>query len=181
MVTTRGTEDKVFESKFIKPGIHENVKIEAITAPPVEDGKSPYIQFKFVDLEGKAAEINFYMSDAAMPMSLRKIKHIATKLVEESVIDGVEAPSIPAYAKAISPLLCNKMLRVKFVGKEIQGKEGKQNWFKAALGLPAFAESMGTTPTKLVFTETSQWDMERLPVIPEAPVGVDASSPDLPF
>jgi len=175
--TTKGIEEKVFESKYITPGINE-VTIAGITS---NESGTPYVEFNFVSMKNnnQTASIKFYLSDAASKRSLEKIKHIATKVVSESDIDNVQATSITDYSTKLSNLLVGKSLRIKFSGETVAGKEGKGNWIKATIGLPTFAESLTVNPTKLKFDPNNQYDMKPLPAVTN--VSSSTVTSDLPF
>lgn len=171
MFGTRGHEEsKGATSNFIAPGISE-VVITAINLPDVSYTGSPYLEMVFTDGTGKNAPIRFYMNPeiregakkSALDISMSKIKHIATKVVTEAQIDAVTGNNINEYAMNLSKLLINKKIRMKFVGTEVKGKDGKQNWFKAELGFAPFAESMATVPSKLTFDINGRFDMKRIP------------------
>jgi hypothetical protein len=170
MYSTKNTEEKVFESKFIEPGVHV-VKITAIKGEE-PDGYSPRLTISFASEDEKSVEAVFYMSEKAQDMSLRKIKHLATKCIKVSVLDKIEADSLEDYASALFKTLKNKVVRVKFVGEEIEGKEGKNNWVKANIGLPAFAEAVTkgaehdpvpAESSKLSYDKNNKWDFKPLP------------------
>lgn len=180
MYSTKNTEEKVFESKFIEPGIH-TVKVKDIKGEEPE-GFSPRLTFFFETKEGKVAEAAFYMSEKAMGKSLEKIKHLATKCIKADVLDKIEADNLEDYGTNLTKALKNKVLRVKFVGEEIEGKEGKGSWDKANIGLPPFAEAtkegaeyapVSDEGTKLKFDKNSKWDYKPLPIADFEMNGVD--------
>jgi hypothetical protein len=183
MFGSKETEEKVFDSKFIKPGVHE-VTIAEVTGDTPE-GKSPYVMFKFVDKEGKAADIRFYLSTGAVKRSLEKIVHLGTKLVTREQIDATDADTATEYGANLNKLLRGKKVRIKFSGEQVQGTNGKPNWFKAVIGLPAFAEEIEVSPSKLKFDENSKWDMKRLEATSSteelATANTSGASDDLPF
>ena len=171
MYSTKDTEEKVFESKFIEPGVHV-VKIVGIKGEEPE-GYSPRLMFGFTTQDGKAAEAVFYMSEKAVGRSLEKVKHLATKCIKTEDLDKVEAESLEDYASQLNKILKNKVLRVKFTGEEIEGKEGKNNWDKATIGLPPFAEAtkegaeytpVSEEDSKLTFNRNNKYDYKALPV-----------------
>ena len=171
MYSTRDTEEKVFESKYLAPGIHK-VKITEISGHAPE-GRSPYLELKFANSEQKTAEVKFYMSEKAMPRSLEKLTHIGTKCVTRETMDSISADSLEDYGKKLENTLKGKVLRIKFTGEEIEGKEGKGNWWKANIGLPRFAEAckegaeyeaVDDDNTALTFDESNNYDMKRLVV-----------------
>lgn len=171
MYGTKGHEEsKGATSNFIAPGICD-VTITAINLPDAAYTGSPYFEMVFTDVTGKTAPIRFYMNPdvregakkSAYEISMGKIKHIATKVVTEAQIDNVAGNNLNEYAMNLSKLLINKKLKMKFVGTEVKGKEGKQNWFKAELGFAPFAETTDTMPSKLTFDINGRFDMKRIP------------------
>ncbi len=168
MIGTQGIQEKKeFKSKFIAPGIHE-VKITSITTVEPGGASSPYFMFTFENKEAQTADVKFYYSDAAVKKTMTKIRHMATKITSADEIDAVTGKNYPEYAKNLSRMLVGKWLRIKFTGEEIRGglkEDGtrKDNWYKAGIGLPTFAEGIAQLPTKLVFDSTNQYDIRRLP------------------
>ena len=180
MFNTSGIEEKVFESKYITPGISD-VTISGIEGSN-GDGKSPYVMFNFTKMNTtQTASIKFFLSEAASKRSLEKIKHIATKVVTEEAINAVSGNDAATYAQNLSKLLVGKSLRIKFSGEEVQGKDGKNNWYKATIGLPSFAEKLGTTPSKLKFDANNNYDMKKLPVATDMSSIGGVNGSGLPF
>ena len=170
MYSTKNTEEKVFESKFIEPGIHI-VKIVEIKGEEPE-GYSPRLTFSFKTETGKGAECNFYMSEKAMAKSNEKLVHLASKCITKETLDAIEAESLEDYGSKLNTTLKGKVLRLKFIGEEIEGKEGK-NWDKAGIGLPPFAEAtkegaeykvVSDEASKLKYDKNNKWDYKPLPV-----------------
>lgn len=180
MFTTKGTSDKPV-SNYVRPGINDNVVIDAVTGSE-DSAPTPFVEFAF-RLDG-APEANttkqrIYLSEAALQKSLVKIKHIATKFVDESVIDGITASTPSEYANEIAKLVVGKNpIRMKFTGEQYKNASGELKT-KAGLGLPPFAELMSITPTKLKYDENSQWDFKKLPVADNEAVSAD--NDPLPF
>lgn len=170
-IGTKGVTDtaKEFTSKFIAPGIHE-VKITNVTTVENE-GKAPYLQFSFENRTGQTAEVKFYVSDAAREKTMTKIKHLGTKIVDETTLDAVTGKNYTEYAKNLTRVIAGKWLRVKFSGEMVAGGlnaetgERKRDWAKATIGLPRFAESLTTTSTKLTFDPTNKYDLKPLDVV----------------
>lgn len=181
MFTTKGTSDKPV-SNYIRAGINDNVVIDAVTGSE-DSAPTPYIEFTF-RLDG-APEANtskqrIYLSEAARTKGLTKIKHIATKFVDESVIDSITASTPVEYANAIAKLVVSKSpIRMKFCGDQYKNSEGEIKT-KAVLGLPPFAELMSVSPTKLKYDENNQWDNKKLPVSDSELATTDNGS-GLPF
>lgn len=178
---TREIVEKVFESKYLTPGINE-VTIANVEGNNGAEGKSPFITVNFTKMGDvtKTASVRFFMSDAAKARSLEKVKHIATKVTTADKFDAVgdTATDVVSYASGINNLLAGKSLRIKFSGEEVIGGEGKKNWFKAVIGLPAFAEALTVNPSKLKFDPNNQYDMKRTTAVPATS---GTSVYDLPF
>ena len=168
---TNGVEDKVFESKYIQPGIND-VKIVNFEAN--DSLNSLRINFThltktYTDNGTKmplALTVDLGFTEKSAPYQNRKIKHLSNAIVTAQETDATlgSISSLADYAAKLNALLGGKPVRIKFVGKEVAGKDGKKNWVKAELGLPTFAEKI-TVPaadTKLVYDETSKYDFQRL-------------------
>ena len=113
------------------------------------------------------------MSEGAKPKSLEKLLHLGTKCISRDAMDSIQGDSLADYGANLNTALAGKVARVKFVGEEIEGKEGKNNWTKASIGLPTFAEAVkegaeysavSDEDTKLTYDENNKWDLKRLPV-----------------
>lgn len=178
-LTTKGvTED----SRFIKYGIRE-VKITGIEAKEI-DVVVPSILMNFQEINSnKTVNVSFSFSERASQFSLRKIKHIATKIVTEKDIDDINTNTVTEYAEALKKLILNKEVRIKFNGEEIDGqKNGKRNWFKSVIGFAPFAESISVSmeQTSLRFDELR--DIKRLPVMTTDPISsTPKTESNLPF
>lgn len=159
-----GTDDvveKVFESKYIAPGIYQNIKIDSVEGADPE-GKSPYVAFNFSNTKNQTISVRFYLSEGALQRSKEKIKHIQTKLLTEEQIKTCTGNTATEYGAKLNSMLAGKTIpEFKFIGEEQQGNtaEGKKNWFKATVGLPPFAS---TQTGKLKFDANNNYDMKRL-------------------
>lgn len=182
-------------NEFIKPGIVENVTVKGITVPDVEEGKAPYILIDMVSGLGDKGDFKFYFSEKAAPTSLRKLKHMMTKFIDEVDVDSIEAKDLTTYAAKVAKVLVGKTYTFfKFVGKEIEGKtlengkvsskeEETRNWMKAEIGLPSFCEV--TETSKLRMDKTNKYDWELLPKSDSNPSPAleakQVANDDLPF
>lgn len=178
MFSTKGVSES--GGKYISYGIR-NVKFTSITAQESEGGSTPSIFINFEEVgTGKTLSSRFPFSEKSTQISLRKIKHMLTKIVDETTADGIFASTLTEYAAAISKYLVNNTLRIKFNGEEVQGKEGKNNWFKAVVNFPPFAEALSVNPTELKFDSVA--DVKRLAFASSTPTHVGAAKDDsLPF
>lgn len=177
--TKNSTPEKEF--KFIEPGIRE-VKITNVTQN--ERAKSPTmdIEFELISNPAQKSTISLTFTEKSAPYQNTKIKHIATKVADKDVVEKTigEVAGFEDYVSKTGKLLTGKSLRIKFVGKYVPGKDGKNGWYKASLGLPEFAESLNTplAATRLKFDANDKFDMEK-PV--EVSTSISQSSNDLPF
>ncbi len=177
--TTKGVNET--GSKFISYGVRD-VKIIAIESKEVVDNSTPSIFISFQELgTEKTVSVRFPFSDKAAQYSLRKIKHLATKIVTEAEVDAITESTVTGYANALSKLILNKSVRIKFSGEEIDGvKNGKNNWYKSVINFPPFAEIIETNPTQLSFDAVK--DLKKLPVTNGSPsIGVTQPADKLPF
>ncbi len=183
--TTKGVDENASEGKYIKPGVHE-VTITAVTSK--ESGEGTNAPSIFVNFAKKGTEqelnVQFAFSEKGTKFALMKLKHLLTKVTTENTVDAISANTVTELAKAYGKILTGKELRIKFNGKEVAGVNGKNNWFKAELGIPRkgqpFAEALTTSPTTLTFTESI--DVKRLGATTATPTkaGVTVGD-DLPF
>lgn len=158
-------------SPYLTYGIQE-VEIKDFVVN--EQGSIPSMDLTMTDFSGtKSASSRFYFPEGAeeadtktYQRSVYQIKHIATKVVNSTEFDQAYEMSanLSQFAINLNKLLAGKRLRIKFSGKEIAGKDGKQNWFKAVISGMNFAESLSTNPTKLKFDPNNQYDVKRLTV-----------------
>lgn len=173
MFTTKGIEVASSAGKYIPYGVHE-VIIASVDAKESENGSSPAFFLNFKETKGdRVLNVRCAMTDKASKYSLSKIRHIGEILVGEAAIDGVRANTVTEYAAAITPLICNKPIRVLFMGEEQQGKEGRNNWYKSMLGFAPFAESIDQNPSQLVFDANRH--IKKLPETTSVPTEQDGS------
>lgn len=174
MFSTKGVSET--GGKYISYGI-KDVKIVGIEAKESDGNSSPSLIINFEEVgTGKTQSSRFTFTEKSTQISLRKIKHILTKVVDETTADSITATTITQYATDLSNVLLSKTIRVKFSGEEVAGKEGKNNWFKAVINFPPFAEPITVNPTNLKFD--TNLDIRRLIATTKTPnVAADA----LPF
>jgi len=162
-------EEKEFVNKYLSPGIAEAKikKIEYIKANSGTEGIIITHEGKpETDLngEGKITETTFWMSEAAWPATKNKLAIMAEKWGVTDQLNAIDTPTAEEYAIAVNKLFAGKVARWMFIGEEIKGKEGKQNWFKAKLASFGFMETLDTNPSKLKFDPNNKWHMIKLPV-----------------
>lgn len=183
MFSTQGTEEKVRESKYLRPGVHDAIiaNIEGVTP---ESG-SPYIKLDIHKANATAefsTEVRFYMTDKGQQKSLQKIFHLATRIVKASDINAVTAENLAEYGTKLNALLSGKSVRLKFIGEEYLNASQEVK-VKTTLGLPPFAEAntegaehpvVSLENTKLVYDPTNQYDYKKLPTS-NVPVGGEST------
>jgi hypothetical protein len=173
MISTKGTKDETreFTTKYITPGVHE-VKITNVTATEVESGSS-YLTFSFENKTGQTVETRLYVSENAKNYTLGKIKHMGTKVIDETTLDSVTGKNWAEYAKNLTRAISNKMFRIKFSGEMVAGGinpegEKKKDWAKTMIPhydsgkTPPFAEKLTTVPSRLVYDPTNKFDLKPL-------------------
>jgi hypothetical protein len=173
--------------KYIKPGVENDVIIHNIMGVLPQSG-APYLEFSFrkpIATPEETTKIKFYMTEKSSAMSLKKVLHIATKVVKRAQIDALKASSVEEYGAMLNKILAGKHLRMKFLGEEyVNAKDEVRT--KAVVGLPDFAEAImegaeyspiSNNSTKLSF-DTDK-DVKRLQEAPKTadPIVED----DLPF
>ncbi len=157
------------ESPYLKAGIQE-VTIVNFVIP--EGSSVPCMEINLTNTAGnRTLAHRFYFPDGDdedsvknYEKSARQIKHIATKTVNDTEFNTAweMSTNLNQLSINLSKLLGGKSLRMKLSGKEIQGKDGKLNWFKAVITGNRFAEALSVNPTKLTFDPDNQYDMKRL-------------------
>lgn len=173
---------------YIYPGVRR-VIIEEWSKGESSQG-TPVIKVKLITTAAKEAgteaskEFNFYMTEKAQEMSLRKIKHILTKVTKEANIKSVS--SADEFVTMLNNLSKGKEIRIKFSGREdLYNGEVKEF---AQIGLPDFAEAVidgaeypavSDEDTKLTYDKNNQYDFRKLPAdqTPESQVGSASNAP----
>lgn len=164
--------EKVFESNYLTPGIHKNVKLEGFEAD--EDRNNIKIK---ISCEGKTAEDTVVFSENAVKYSIQKLTHIWDRFypTEEWKTYAATANGIKEISAFLDRKLKGKVFdEFKLCGKEIAGKDGKQNWWKATIGLPSFC-STEFSPKPLKFDKMNQYDWVRLVVADANPVASESN------
>lgn len=185
---TEGESTNGGKLQFIQPGVHD----VTITSLTYNDEKS--FNMGFTDEQGLTADNRFWMDTdkkddkgkTALDKSLEMILHIATKCMEESVFKSkAVGGTIQELVVNLNNLLLGKRVRIKFMGKEIQGTDGKKTWFKAQLPRFRFAESIDTPKehSRLFFDKNNQYDMKYLAnsTSNQAVASSTTNNDDLPF
>jgi hypothetical protein len=162
-------EEKSFVSKYLTPGIHEAKiqKIEFTESNGGTEGLLVVLEGKpdaDLDGNGKTADTKWWMSTNAWPYTKDRLVIMADKLGVRDALDAINAGTAAEYAVALNTIFGGKAARWKLSGEEIEGKEGKNNWFKAGIAGYGFVEPMSITAeaSKLKFDDSNKYDMKRL-------------------
>lgn len=172
-------------SKFIRPGIEDNVVIHRIEAVTPE-GRAPYLNLTFYKAAYTPEDgitVRLYMTETSQEKSLVKLKHLATtdELVKGLIDADKASQTLKEFAENVDKVLSGHKLRVKFSGEEFTGRDGNPRQ-KATLGLPPFAESMSVNPTRLVWDKSNTNDLKPRPTpTSEAELTDTTEGSNLPF
>jgi hypothetical protein len=159
----------------IKPGVHENVTIGTISSETTPNGKS-VVRVPFSLDNGADLNIDMSMEGNAPQYTMRKLKHLMTKVADETLVNSAST------IQDINKILSGKKLRIKFTGEEYVSQRDGKVYVKTVLGLPNFAEPMTITPemSALTYNPNIEYDLKR---VNKATVEANASkvTDDLPF
>lgn len=161
----------------IRPGVSENITILGVSEGETPNGKK-IISVVFQNQEGAELTIDMSMEGGAPQYTLRKLKHLMTKVVPENEVNG------ELSMEKVSSILKGSTLRIKFTGEEfVSNKDGKV-YVKTVLGLPNFAEAMTTTKemSALSYNPASDYDLKKVnQATIEGNAPALAKTDDLPF
>lgn len=157
------------------PGIFDGVIVRSVRDGLTTNGKK-VITVSLVGTKGEEFEANWSMEGAAPQYTMRKLKHMLTKVLSNE--DEVNSITTTEQANKV---LSGKMFRIKFIGTEFLNKENQLR-VKADIGLPNFCESMKvpSNQSTLSFDPNNQYDVVRLPKEQMPSSNAEAKS-DLPF
>lgn len=141
----------------IRPGVNENITIGSITEDLTPNGKK-VIKVPFMSTDGAELVIDMSMEGGAPQYTMRKLKHLMTKVASEDVVNA--ATSIDDVNK----ILKGQTLRIKFTGEEYVSQRDGKVYVKTVLGLPNFAEPMTTSKemSALSYNPTSEYDLKKV-------------------
>lgn len=204
MFNTEAIEEKglEFQSKYVRPGVNDNIQVHLIEGVVPGAGASPYLDV-YYKLKDEPAEnstkIRMYMSEKAESGSLKKLKHLGVRIFlaeqgkseinaeakasAEKQFDaiGKDSADLLIYGTKLNAALSNKTpIRHLFGGEEFMGKDKEGNSkikTRPFVGLPPFAECMSTTPTKLVYDSNKSYHYKKLAVADREP----SKATGLPF
>ena len=162
-------EEKEFVSQYLNPGIH-TAKIQKIEFTESNGGTEGLIitlegkPDAALENKGKTADTKWWMSPNAWPYTKDRLVIMADKLGVRDGLDDISTNSSAEYAEALNAIFAGKVARWKLAGEEIEGKEGKNNWFKAGIAGYGFIEptTISDEASKLKFDEGNKYDMKRL-------------------
>ncbi len=128
-------------NKFLNPGIH-NVKVAQIVDGVASTG-APYLEFTIEDKEGLTSSNRLYLNTAVSVGSTKS----AWDITKAGIVNLIAAINNTTFDEAKSKLpkvdnaaqlsaelakmTVGKPFDIRLNGKEIPGKDGKQNWIKA--------------------------------------------------
>lgn len=129
-------------ANYLQTGINHDVTIVDVKAVE-EENKSPYIEIGLAPTSNLESVNSFrlYFTEKAAKYSLARIKHIATKVVPEAIIDNVQGANIQDYSMKIKALLSERRLRVLLNGVEYLRNDGSIG-IRTELPLMNFAEAI---------------------------------------
>ncbi len=152
------------KSQFLNPGIH-TVKTTQITDGVASTG-APYLEWTLEDSTGATCVNRFYLNTTAKEGSTKS----AWDITKPAIVNAIAAinncsfdeakTKLPAATTAaqlsfeLAKITVNKPFDIRLSGKEIQGKDGKQNWIKSEFNFakgsvaPANSKSLTYDPAK---------------------------------
>ena len=161
----------------IRPGVNENITIGLLTEDLTPNGKK-VIRVPFTSADGAELVIDMSMEGGAPQYTMRKIKHLMTKVADEDTVNAA------SNLDAVNKILRGKTLRMKFTGEEYVSQKDGKVYVKTVLGLPNFAEPMTTSKemSALVYDTNNQYDLKRVnQATVEGNAPLKPVSDDLPF
>lgn len=183
-------ESTLNEKKYQEVGVHDNIKISTVTTGESFTKKTPFISIVTEGPNGETCEsgqmyLNTEVKEgsttSAWAITARRLVNLIMSITgktEEEAKKSINASDPDDLAKKLSTLLVGKTFRGLFYGKEIQGKEGKNNWIKAYFAVSESnyaAETMKTNPSKLRFDANNPKHIKKLPIAdPSAVVSTDS-------
>lgn len=156
--------------QYIYGGVYNKVNIKSVKA---NSDKTPYIAIEMFTDEGGAdtsREFRFYFTEKAAPVSMSKLKHIATKVVTEAEFEAIVANDVHDLARQLSDLIRGGKLRMKFTAEQYENNNGEVK-DRPLIGLPPFAEAImpgaeypvvADDKTELTYDKNNQYDYKKL-------------------
>ncbi len=179
-------EEKEFASPYIRPGVHE-AKVKSIEYFESSKKGTPGIKFTFEgrkvgeQLDGPVAETSLWLSEKAWEYTQRTLTRMASAFDTREALDAVEVDGAKEYVEAITPHIVGIWARFLFIGEEVEGRDGKNNWFKATLPFYAQIEGLEVTQEESKITFNEEKHLEKLPEPTEEDMVATSTTDDLPF
>lgn len=195
MIGTKGhktEERKEVVGPYLKPGITK-LKVAHLEAVTSSVKKTPGIKITFegesreeLNGAGQTMDDTLYLTEKSMQYSMARLGEIAEAVGVREQIDAIQESETQNYINKVLPLIRGKFFRCKINGEEVEGREGKNNWFKAKLPFRHFAESLDVaeSESRLRFNKDDAYDMKRLPTVEQMasmPQPGNTDGDDLPF
>jgi len=157
------------------PGIFDGVIVRSVKDGLTANGKK-VITVSLLGTKGEEFEANWSMEGAAPQYTMRKLKHMLTK-----VMPNEEEVNAITTTEQANKALQGKAFRFKFIGTEYVNRDNQVR-VKTDIGLPSFCESMKVpaNATSLSFDPNNAYDMVRLPA-DQVPSAKSEAKSDLPF
>jgi hypothetical protein len=129
-------------SDYLQTGINHDVTIVSVVASE-QEGKTPCIELGLAPSSNTSSVNTFrlYFSEKAAKYSLSRIKHLATKVVPESVIDNIQGANLADYSAKLNALLAGRRLRILLNGSEYVRQDGTVG-VRTELPMMNFAEAI---------------------------------------
>lgn len=174
----------------LDPGVHD-VKIASVVAGVSTVKKTPYVEITFTDGVGQHRETFYFAQGQSTTISLEKIKHLGTKILDENAMNAIKAPDVQGYADALAAVLVGKNVRIKLSGKEQWNTKTNKSFVERFFNLYPWAESADVprAESKLKYDQNKLSDYKPLPKLEDASAdGLGMPAPtntsidtDLPF
>jgi hypothetical protein len=161
----------------IRPGVSENITIAGVSEGQTPNGKK-IISVVFNNPEGAELTIDMSMEGGAPQYTMRKLKHLMTKVASEDIVNSA------TNVDAVNKILAGATLRMKFTGEEYVSQRDGKVYVKTVLGLPNFAEAMTTSKemSALSYDPKSDYDLKKVnQATVEGNAPQLAKTDDLPF
>lgn len=171
-------------SKYIRGGVHE-VTIKGVKGEVNQNGTPMILIEMYLRSADSTASstFRFPMSPNAEDSSLKKIRHIVTKVAKDEAYLNAKGDSVEEYGESLNEILAGQSLRMKFTSEEYL-KQDQTVGVRANIGLPNFAEAIqegaekpvvSEADSKLVYSVNNKYDYKKLTVVPDNSIAGDFS------
>lgn len=163
------TKGIVEGGKYIRPGISEVVLASVEGNEPEGTGHFLELKFRLPNSE-ETTGIRLYMGEKSQDISMSKLKHMATKIVTETALNGVEANDLVSYGAKLNKILSGKKIRMKFIAKEYRNAKGEvkvkpdipMKYFAEAIIEGAEYPAVSAAQSQLTYDPNNQYDYIKL-------------------